>query len=295
MSYKMIFEFGRALIAFTPGGFCDYTEEVPTNGLHSHHTFELAFVMSGTGIFFHGNDKYSIKKNDLILSCADVPHEIQAAPDKKAGKKSILSLYYMNFDIQTPVDWVPDTFEERILWNFKEKHGVWADNQSHLICYMELISNYQKKVTKNTLGIRYNLLGFLLESLSVLSQFVYLQPVTASYNHIVDDAISYIAVHYTEKISMDILAESCNTSVRNLQHVFKKHMGCTITAYINQVRMNQAGCYLRMNYKVSEAGEKAGIPDSTRFSKLFKKYYGVSPLEYQKDRYVLSSYLTELK
>ena len=52
MSYKMIFEFGRALIAFTPGGFCDYTEEVPTNGLHSHHTYELAFVMPGTGIFF---------------------------------------------------------------------------------------------------------------------------------------------------------------------------------------------------------------------------------------------------
>ena len=47
--------------------FCDYTEEVPTNGLHSHHTYELAFVMSGTGIFFHGNDKYSIKRG-IILS-----------------------------------------------------------------------------------------------------------------------------------------------------------------------------------------------------------------------------------
>ena len=77
----------------------------------------------------------------MILSCADVPHEIQAALDKKAGKKSKLSLYYMNFDIQTPVDWIPDTFEERILWNFKEKHVVWAEKQSHLTCYMELISN----------------------------------------------------------------------------------------------------------------------------------------------------------
>lgn len=62
MSYKMIFEFGRALIAFTPGGFCDYTEEVPTNGLHSHHTFELAFVMSGTGIFFMGMINIQLRK-----------------------------------------------------------------------------------------------------------------------------------------------------------------------------------------------------------------------------------------
>lgn len=291
MSYKMIFEFGRALVAFTPGGFCDYSQEIPTNGLHSHHIYELAFVVSGAGTFFHGSDKYSIKKNDLILACAGVPHEIQA----DLGKRSVLSLYYMTFDIQIPVDWVPDTVEERILWNFKRKHCIFAENQINLESYIKFIRDYQNKVEKNVLGIRYNLLGFLFDSLSALSNSVDLQLETASYNHIVDDAVSYIAIHYTERISMDLLAEFCHTSVRNLQHVFKKYMGCTVTSYINQVRMNQAGCYLRMNYKVSEAGAKVGISDSTRFSKLFKKYYGVSPLKYQEDTYALSSYLTELK
>ena len=191
--------------------------------------------------------------------------------------------------------WRPDTFEEQILWKFLEAHTVVVGNQPHLIAYMKFLKKYRENAEEDSLGVRYSLLAFLLDSLSALSQFTHPQAVEGYYNHIVDDAINYIALHYTEKISMETLAETCSTSIRNLQYVFKKHMNCTVIDYINRVRMNQAGCYLRMNYKVSEAGAKAGIPDTSQFSRLFKKYYGVSPLKYQKDSLTLLSYTTELR
>ena len=62
--------------------------------------------------------------------------------------------------------------------------------------------------------------------------------------------------------------------------LFKKKYGVNITSYINEVRLAQAKAYLAAGYNIAEAAELVGYHDCSYFSRVFKKYCGVSPKQF---------------
>jgi two-component system response regulator YesN len=64
--------------------------------------------------------------------------------------------------------------------------------------------------------------------------------------------------------------------------MFTKELGKNYVDYLNEVRIEKAKEYLRDScYKTYEIAELVGIKDAHYFSKLFKKYTGVTPSEYK--------------
>ena len=71
--------------------------------------------------------------------------------------------------------------------------------------------------------------------------------------------------------------------MNQLNYLFKKEVGETVIKYLIQVRMEQARKLLdHKGLKISEISEKTGYSTVSYFSNVFKKYYGVSPLEYRR-------------
>ena len=63
--------------------------------------------------------------------------------------------------------------------------------------------------------------------------------------------------------------------------LFKKYMNMTINDYVIELRMKHAAYLLRDTYmNVNEAADYLGFSSVSYFSRVFKKYYGVSPSEY---------------
>ncbi len=94
--------------------------------------------------------------------------------------------------------------------------------------------------------------------------------------------ISYIAEHYSEQITVNNLANISNMSESNFYAAFKKHIGASPIAYINQYRLSIAAEQLTQNsMTVSEISYSVGINDPLYFSKLFKKIYGTTPKKYR--------------
>ena len=59
-------------------------------------------------------------------------------------------------------------------------------------------------------------------------------------------------------------------------------MGQPLTTYVNQKRMEHAATLLRSGtLQVQTVAQYCGIPDVNYFSKLFKRYIGVSPKEFR--------------
>jgi YesN/AraC family two-component response regulator len=59
-------------------------------------------------------------------------------------------------------------------------------------------------------------------------------------------------------------------------------MGQTLTDYVNSRRVEQAASMLRSGtLQVQTVAQYCGIPDVNYFSKLFKRYTGVSPKEFR--------------
>ncbi|MFF2886569.1 helix-turn-helix transcriptional regulator [Paenibacillus sp. NPDC057967] len=95
----------------------------------------------------------------------------------------------------------------------------------------------------------------------------------------------YIELNYMRNLYLDQLAEVTGTSPKYFSSYFKKTFGVNYVEYLNKVRLSHARELLKhSNYSVSEIGEKTGYLNSSTFTTTFKKYYGISPSEYRKQK-----------
>lgn len=104
----------------------------------------------------------------------------------------------------------------------------------------------------------------------------------ASYSAEILQAISYIQENYSKKISLAAVADHVGLSSGYLCRIFKEETGVSINAYINNLRMTRAGELLAdKNSYIKEVAVSVGFEDQLYFSRLFKRYYGVTPSEYR--------------
>lgn len=89
---------------------------------------------------------------------------------------------------------------------------------------------------------------------------------------------AYVKENYMNDISFLDLARVCHVSRSHLSALFKKEVGCSFPEYLVNFRIHKAEKLLREEgLRVSEAAELVGYKDAAHFSKIFKKYTGVSP------------------
>lgn len=100
--------------------------------------------------------------------------------------------------------------------------------------------------------------------------------------HIVEDVKNRIEYCYSEPINIELLANAFFISVSHLQHLFKSQTGMTIVDYVNKTRIENS-CELLKNtdLHISAISEKVGIFDYNYFSRMFKKYNGMTPTQYR--------------
>lgn len=97
-----------------------------------------------------------------------------------------------------------------------------------------------------------------------------------------DMAVDLIRRFYAEDISLISVAGQINVNPSYLSRVFKQEKGENFVSFLTRVRIEQAKSYLESRkYKVSEVADKVGYHNYPYFSKLFKKYVGISPEEYR--------------
>jgi two-component system response regulator YesN len=96
-------------------------------------------------------------------------------------------------------------------------------------------------------------------------------------------ACDLVMERYADKsISLQTVADAININASYLSRVFKQEIGVTFVSFLTRMRMDQAKHYLRnTSLKVYEVADQVGYPNTTYFSKLFKKMTGLSPEEYR--------------
>lgn len=93
----------------------------------------------------------------------------------------------------------------------------------------------------------------------------------------------YLDAHFTEKITLDALAEQFYINKFYLTRVFKEQFGQSVTNYLVQLRITQAKRMLRFTDRSIEAiALECGLSDANYFSRLFKKIEGITPGEYRR-------------
>ncbi len=97
------------------------------------------------------------------------------------------------------------------------------------------------------------------------------------------DVKEYIDNHFTEKNTLDNLAETFYINKYYLTRIFKEQFGISISHYILQQRITHAKQLLRFSdHSIEQIGQLCGISDANYFARAFKKVEGIAPGEYRK-------------
>ena len=95
--------------------------------------------------------------------------------------------------------------------------------------------------------------------------------------------IEYLQHHYNEEVNLNQIASALHYSPSYLTKIFVQQYDTTPSKYMISLRMQKAQQLLAHNPELSvrQIGETVGYPEQGSFSRIFKKYVGVSPLEYR--------------
>lgn len=92
----------------------------------------------------------------------------------------------------------------------------------------------------------------------------------------------YVEENYTDNISLSSIAEKFFVTPSYLSRSFKKTEGVNLISYITEKKIQKAKEYIEKGeLKLSEIAFLAGYDDYTYFNKVFKRYTGYSPKDYQ--------------
>lgn len=101
----------------------------------------------------------------------------------------------------------------------------------------------------------------------------------------IEPAIQYINNHFTEEIRLSDLAKECCMSINYFHKLFTNTLFTTPVHYILLLRMNTALQLLVNNeYNIKEIAYQLGFNDDAYFSRVFRKFYGITPGEYKRKR-----------
>ena len=103
-------------------------------------------------------------------------------------------------------------------------------------------------------------------------------------NRIVENTRQYIDEHYRQKgLTIHDVAKNNHVSPNYLSYLFKKYTGSSLWEYVVKLRMEESrALILNTDLRRYEIAERVGYESPEHFSKIFKKYYGVSPSELKK-------------
>ncbi len=93
-------------------------------------------------------------------------------------------------------------------------------------------------------------------------------------------AIEYIRRNYTEDISLQGIARIASLSKYYFAKRFKAITGRTYSDFLGYIRCQRATVLLKVGVPVSEVCFSVGYNDPAYFSRVFKKYNGISPSKY---------------
>ena len=92
----------------------------------------------------------------------------------------------------------------------------------------------------------------------------------------------YIERHYDKELHLELIADEFGLSPKYVSRLYKDATGLSITDTISRTRMEKAKeLLLDTDLKIGDIAERIGIHSRTTFLRLFKKYEGVSPMDYR--------------
>lgn len=101
-------------------------------------------------------------------------------------------------------------------------------------------------------------------------------------NWIIEKAKEYLEAKYAANVTLEEVAEYVQRNPNYLSYLFNRIEGMPFTEYLNRLRIGKAKMLLRTTSLMSyEIADRVGFQNYRYFTQVFKKYEGMSPMQYR--------------
>lgn len=235
---------------------------------HWHEHLELLYIISGEGEFFCSQKSFCAAAGETVVINGSEIHYMRAKNKVEYICVIISPAFFKNIDFKNiilkskiPKDAFVSQRFEKIFFE-SENPTPYFDMRIMAETYM-LVAYLAKEYTEAKLSPhKYEkLLAGMKKTNSILD---------------------FIHENYSEPISTAALAKLFYLSEGYLCHIFKEATGKTIINYLNELRAEKAAVLLeKTDENVLVVAEKCGFENVTYFNRIFKRYSGLTPMEYR--------------
>ena len=253
---------------------------------HWHSYFEITYVQEGQGNYSVNGQEYMMKPGDIIIF-----NNVEAHGWKLMGEDMKLLVMILSPEFVAEKLSVFDSeylkpFVERGS-NFKNRIGG-EEPVSHEIRkgIREIYAEWQQQKEGYPLMIKANILRILtmlIRTYQDESKSGEMLKEKKSAMKRLEQAISYIDHHYSEKITLDEVAAAAYMSSNYFSSYFRKVTGISFSEYVTRIRISHARELLRDTDKsVTEIAMECGFHNISNFYRLYKKQVGKPPRDEKK-------------
>ena len=251
---------------------------------HIHEHFEIGYVMHGSTVHTVNNKTYILREGDLFLIDKGIPH----------GYNYSKEFHLVN------LCFYPDVVGERF-FNVGSVNDIAASDLLHF--NPDFSQDYSTIIIHDTDGhIRY-LLGELARELQykrtgyhtivrgyLMQLLIYFfrnadQRERTGFSPEITEIIRNVSQYYMERNSIVEFTSQTFYSANHLGKKFKEETGTNFKKHLQDYRLQKAATLLTTtDYSIDLIASSVGYQNAPFFYRIFKAYYGITPLHYRKSK-----------
>ena len=242
---------------------------------HSHETFALGILEEGEiEVQFHKHAKQNVLPNQIIVFNPNQVHRTKEVTNNSYG--------YYTLHINT--QWCKD-IQERLF----TKSTLFLDVSPNIIddkrISNELLKLYQAILEDNTSTNYEKIIENLL--MDIFKKYCKVNELDKSKkedNLLLLKIEKYILANVDSQITTEDIAKEVKYSEAYITRIFKKKFGLSPHAFLVNQKINRAKNKLltSKNQDISQLAVEVGFYDQSHFTNTFKRYFSLTPKQYQK-------------
>jgi len=230
----------------------------------------MMYCLEGCGWFQSGERRWRVERGDLVVALRGLAHGYGADDDDP------WTIQFAHFDGND----VPALLQLASI--VPDKQVVSVGQQSSLFAaFNEMLAILQSGYSLHHLMIASAALRSILSRVALINTYTL---TAASQGLDVQQVIQAMLEQITKRRSLDDFARSANMSQSAFAHGFRAKTGYSPIDYFLRLKIQKA-CELleTSDMQIGEISRYLGYEDQYYFSRLFKKFMGVSPSQYQRE------------
>ena len=228
--------------------------------LHEHDTYEILYLISGSGELVLEGRKVLLFEGALVLFPPRVRHRIRLLSDLPY-ERAVINLAALD------VPGAQALFSQVRVLDIRQNARV-LDLWQRLAEYAALFSPEQRKLL---------LEGQVRELILLLQKTADDVELALCHGQFMTDALSYIERHITEIENVEALCKALHVSRAWLYREFDQALGISPKRYINQRRLQIARHLLQLGEDATKVAFRCGFRDYTAFYRAYRTYFGAAP------------------